>query len=119
LDPREESTQERLSRLALQVPDLDLPPAWVRTFYWMPIIGWFARGWIERHDAYRPAEPPAGPQGWTGDDPDAGTREPRRPRPLAGAGAVALEVPEEESLEYPGDPRPVYFDEAASPTSAA
>jgi hypothetical protein len=53
-------------------PDFDRVPTCVRTFYWVPIIGWFARAWIERHDAYRP-----------------------------------------------DDPRPVFFEEAASPTSAA
>jgi hypothetical protein len=97
-------------------PDFDRVPTWVRTFYWVPIIGWFARAWIDRHDAYRPAEPP---QGRAGEDPDAGTREPRRPRPFSGAGAVQLEVPEEEPRESSDDPRPVFFDEAASPTSAA
>jgi hypothetical protein len=119
MDPDERRKQEELGRLSLRVPDFDRVPTWVRTFYWMPIIGSFARAWIERHDAYRPAEPPAGPDGWTGDDPDAGTREPRRPRPFAGAGAVQLEVPEDDVLDPSDDPRPVFFDEAASPTSAA
>jgi hypothetical protein len=115
----EEPIEERLRRRALREPDFERVPTWVRTFYWTPIIGRFARAWVERHDAWRPAAPPSGPAGWTGDDPDAGTREPRRPRPFAGAGAVQLEVPEDEPFDASGESRPVFFDGAASPTSAA
>jgi hypothetical protein len=65
-------------------------PTWVRTFYWTPICGRFARAWILRHGAFRPVEP--GEPG-NGFDDEAGVREPRRPKPSAGAGCVQLEEP--------------------------
>jgi hypothetical protein len=98
-------------------PCFDGVPHWVRTFYWVPIIGWFAKDWMERHGAYRPAEPPSSAD--PGED-DPGVREPRRPRPFAGAGAVALEEPLEEILDDLADPSGgPYAGPAASPTSAA
>ena len=97
-------------------PNFDDAPSWVRTFYWVPIIGFLARRWLESHGAYRPAEPPssADPGG------DSGVREPRRPRPSAGAGAgaVALDEPIDDLLDgTSGSYEP--FAEPASPTSAA
>jgi hypothetical protein len=68
-------------------PCFDGVPTWVRTFYWMPIWGRFARAWMLRNGAFRATEPGDG----FGDD--AGVREPRRPKPSAGAGCVQLDEP--------------------------
>jgi hypothetical protein len=107
------SHPERPKRLE---PCFDDVPHWVRTFYWVPVLGRFAKDWMQRHGAYRPAEPPSSAD--PGDD-DAGVREPRRPRPSAGAGAVALEEPFED--EQDGLTGSFYggFEGSASPTSAA
>jgi hypothetical protein len=90
-------------------------PGWVRTFYWMPILGSLARRWLRRLGAYRPAEPPSSSE--PRDDGSA-VREPRHPRPFAGAGAVALDEPIDDPLDgstgaYGSLEGPV------SPTSAA
>lgn len=75
-----------------------IPLAFVWTRPWLALAGpavfeaaWFAFQALRR----RRLPGGIGPSGREGpDDPDAGVREPRRPSPLAGAGAVALSEPE-------------------------
>jgi hypothetical protein len=55
------------------------------------LMRWLSRG-IRRRG---PARPGNGANGGEG-PPDAGVREPRRPLPFAGAGAVALPLPGSE-----------------------
>jgi hypothetical protein len=106
-----------VGRSAPPVPDFACAPSWVRTFYWTPLVGWLARRWIERHEAYRPAEPPSPGELWD----DSGVHEPRRPRPFAGAGAVEAEEPFEDEDEGGLDDgyALVGFDEPGAPTTAA
>jgi hypothetical protein len=100
-----------------EIPDFDVAPAWVRTFYWMPLLGALARRWIESHGAYRQSGPPSPGRG----DDERGVREPRRPRPFAGAGAVEMEEPfDDEDDDWLHDGYVVVGrEEPGAPTTAA
>jgi len=90
---------------------------WVRTFYWMPVLGRLAKRWMRGRGRYRPAPPPSGGEGWW-DEP--GVREPRRPSPLAGAGAVALDEPVSPSPDEDGASSvAVALADPEAPTTAA
>lgn len=56
---------------------------------------------LKRARGFRPAPGQAPPRrtGWIRPSDEDGDREPRRPRPFAGAGAVALEIPVERTFE--------------------
>ncbi len=99
------------------VPDFTDTPYWVRTFYWTPLIGGLAKHWMRARGRYRPTPPAKPGDGWH----DDGVREPRRPRPFAGAGAVALEVPfDDEDSEWLDENYALAgLDEPGAPTTAA
>jgi hypothetical protein len=99
------------------IPDFTDTPYWVRTFYWVPLIGALAKHWMRSRGRYRPAPPPSPGEGWD----DDGVREPRRPRPFAGAGAVEMEEPfGGEDAEWLGDDYVLAGrEEPGAPTTAA
>ena len=110
------SSGSRWRRPCLE-PDFGQAPSWVKTFYWTPLVGWLARRWIESHEAYRPAEPPPPGDWWD----DSGVHEPRRPGPLAGAGAAELDEPFEDEDDEGLDESYALagLEEPGAPTTAA
>jgi len=99
------------------IPDFTDTPYWVRAFYWVPMIGVLAKRWMRSRGRYRPAPPPSSGEGWD----DDGVREPRRPSPFAGAGAVEMEEPFGDELdEWLGDDYALAGrEEPGAPTTAA
>jgi hypothetical protein len=71
-------------------PRLDLAPAWVRVWYRTPFLDRYAHSWMWRHGMWE-VSPPDKPS--TSDGGESGVREPRRPRPPAGADAIRLDEP--------------------------
>jgi len=73
MDPEELDETEDLaprseySRRGWQfVPDFTDTPYWVRTFYWVPLIGGLAKHWMRTRGRYRPTPPSSG-EGWDED----------------------------------------------------
>jgi hypothetical protein len=72
-------------------PNLRAMPRWVRIWYRTPLIDRYAYEWMWWHGGWDVLVPTDNPE----PPPDAGVREPRRPRPAPPAGAAALTDPVE------------------------